>query len=286
MTDTKTAYISEKDFQLLREIISKEFGLQIKGDKRLTLHTRLAHRLHILGLASYGDYCDYIRADSSGVELQELASHITNNETFFFREKAQLDAFSRVLENIKKEKQKAKRQELKILSLACSTGEEAYTLNILVQLSGLFLWNWEVKITGIDIDRVAVAKARSAVYTKNSFRGVAGEPDLILKYFKGEGELYHLKQPFSKNVEFRQGNITREDAYIGLEGTDAVFCRNLFIYMGTDAVEKVLRNCYRSLSENGYLFIGSSESLINKTDLFIPQIVNGIIVYRKNVKKN
>jgi chemotaxis protein methyltransferase CheR len=286
MTDIKDSYISEKEFQLLRELISKEFGLQIKGDKRLTLHARLAHRLHILGLASYADYCDFIRADSSGAELQELASHITNNETFFFREKAQLDTFSSVLEDIKKEKQKKKRQDLKILSLACSTGEEAYTLNILIQLSGLFLWNWDVRITGIDVDRVAVAKAKKAIYTKNSFRGMNGDTGLIQKYFRGEGELYRLKQSFAKNVEFRQGNIMCEDAYAGLEGADAVFCRNLFIYMGTDAVGKVLRNCYSSLTDTGYLFVGSSESLINKTDLFIPKIVNGIIVYRKNVKKN
>jgi len=286
MTDIKDIYISEKEFQLLRELISKEFGLQIKGDKRLTLHARLSHRLHILGLASYADYCDYIRADSSGAELQELASHITNNETFFFREKAQLNTFSSVLEDIKKEKQKKKIQDLKILSLACSTGEEAYTLNILIQLSGLFLWNWDVRITGIDINRNVVAKAKKAIYTKNSFRGMNGDPGLIQKYFRGEGELYRLKQSFARNVEFRQGNILCEDAYAGLEGTDAVFCRNLFIYMGADSVEKVLRNCYRSLSDTGYLFVGSSESLINKTDLFIPQIVNGIIVYRKNVREN
>ncbi len=286
MTDIKDSYISEKEFQLLRELISKEFGLQIKGDKRLTLHARLSHRLHILGLTSYADYCDFIRGDSSRAELQELASHITNNETFFFREKAQLDTFSIVLEDIKKEKQKKKRQDLKILSLACSTGEEPYTLNILMQLSGLFLWNWDVRITGIDINRIAVAKARKAIYTKNSFRGMNGDPGLLQKYFRKEGELYHLKQPFTRNVEFRQGNIIGEDAYAGLEGTDAVFCRNLFIYMSADAVGKVLVNCYKSLSDTGYLFVGSSESLINKTELFIPEIVNGIIVYRKNVKKN
>ncbi|MDH4230775.1 MAG: protein-glutamate O-methyltransferase CheR [Nitrospirota bacterium] len=286
MTDIKDSYISEGEFQLLRELIKKEFGLQIKGDKRLTLHARLAHRLHILGLTSYADYCNFVRADSSGAELQELASHVTNNETFFFREKAQFDIFSHVLEDIKKEKQKKKRQDLKILSLACSTGEEAYTLNILVQLSGLFLWNWDVRITGIDISRIAVEKAKKAIYSKNSFRGINGESGQIQKYFTCEGELYRLKQPFAKNVEFRLGNIMCEDAYAGLEGADAVFCRNLFIYMSPDAIGKVLVNCYRSLSDTGYLFVGSSESLINKTDLFIPRLVNGVIVYRKNVKKN
>ncbi|TAL27133.1 MAG: protein-glutamate O-methyltransferase CheR [Nitrospirae bacterium] len=281
MTVSKNELLTKDEFNLLRDLINKEFGIVLKGDKRLTFHTKVSHRLNILGLKSYRDYYDFIVSDSSREELLTLVSHITNNETYFFREKAQLEVFSVLLNEIKKEKLKKNRNTVRILSLACSSGEEAYTLNILVQESGLFMWDWDIKITGIDIDRNAIEKAKAAVYTKNSFR-LNGNIDLVNKYFTAEGDRFNLKKIFARNVDFRHGNMLDANSFADLDDIDIVFCRNALIYINDDAIGHIARNLYNSLSDSGYLFIGSAESLIQRTDLFSPEYNNGVIVYRKS----
>jgi chemotaxis protein methyltransferase CheR len=281
----KKAVMSEEEFGLLRDLIHKEFGILLKGDRRLTLHTKVSHRLSILGLATYRQYYEYILADSSKEELYAFVSHITNNETYFFREKTQLDVFAELLADIKKEKQQKGENKLRIVSLASSSGEEAYTLNILVQESGLFVWNWDTKILGIDVDKNAIQKAKEACYTGNSFRSMNGNAAVYIdKYFTDEKGRYALRKSLKNNVEFRLGNILDRNAYDGIAPVDIIFCRNVLIYMSDEAIMKLCGNFYDVLSDTGYLFIGSSESLIQKTNLFVPEYQKGIIVYRKNLK--
>jgi len=282
----KRELMSEEEFDLLRELIHGEFGIFMRGDKRLTLHTKVSHRLGILGIAAYRDYYDYIMADGTGEELVNLAAHITNNETYFFREKAQLEAFAELLRDLKAERQKRGENLLRVLSLASSSGEEAYSLNIIIRESGFFMWDWDIRIIGMDICGTAVQKAVSATYTRNSFRSVNGNNGLIEKYFSRRGDQYILRRSLTTNVEFRHGNIMKPSSYEDLRETDAIFCRNALIYMSDEAIGRLARNFYDALSDRGYLFIGSSESLIQKTNLFVPEYVNGIIVYRKNLRRD
>jgi chemotaxis protein methyltransferase CheR len=276
--------MSEEDFCLLRELVRREFGILLKGDKRLTLHARISHRLEILGLGTYRDYYDYLLSGSSKEELYTFASHITNNETYFYRERTQLDVFSDLLREIKKEKQKRGQNRLSILSVASSSGEEAYTVNIIVQGSGLFVWDWDVSITGIDINRNAIRKAEEASYSQNSFRPLNGNEEILKKHFVRDDGRYLLKKFLKKNVEFRHGNILDAGAFSGLMPADVIFCRNVLIYMSDEAIKKIVENFYECLDDRGYLFVGSSESLIQRTNLFLPEYVNGVIVYRKNTR--
>ncbi|MFZ2197315.1 MAG: protein-glutamate O-methyltransferase CheR [Thermodesulfovibrionales bacterium] len=280
--DKKTV-MSEDEFNLLRDLIHNEFGILLKGDRRLTLHTKISHRLSILGLQTYRQYYDYIMSDATKEELYIFISHITNNETYFFRENAQLEVFSALMQNIKKEKQQRNESKLRIVSLASSSGEEAYTLNILVQESGLFVWDWDTKIIGIDVDRNAIEKAKEACYTSNSFRSINGNSAYVDKYFNVEEGRYVLRRSLTKNVEFKLGNILERNTFEGIGLIDVIFCRNVLIYMSDEAIIKLAGNFYDCLSDTGYLFIGSSESLIQKTNLFVPEYRNGIIVYRKNI---
>lgn len=279
----KKDLMSEDEFKLLRNLIHDEFGIFLKGDRRLTLHTKISHRLSILGLRTYRQYYDYIMSDSTKEELYIFVSHVTNNETYFFRENTQLEVFSELLQGIKREKQQRHESKLRIVSLASSSGEEAYTLNILVQESGLFAWDWDVKIIGIDVDRKAVQKAREACYTGNSFRSMNGNAVYVDKYFNVEKDRYVLRRSLTKHVEFKLGNILDRSAFEGIAPIDVIFCRNVLIYMSDEAIVKLAGNFYDCLSDTGYLFIGSSESLIQKTNLFVPEYKNGIIVYRKNI---
>ncbi|MDA8079850.1 MAG: protein-glutamate O-methyltransferase CheR [Nitrospiraceae bacterium] len=277
----KKTIMSAEEFSSLRDLIEREFGILLRGDRRLTLHTKVSHRLSILGLSTYKEYYDFIVADPTREELFILASHITNNETYFFRERPQLDALAEILQDIKREKQGGE-QRLRILSLASSSGEEAYSLNILIHESGLFAWNWDVEIIGIDIDRTAVSKAHAATYTANSFRSLNGDMSRIQRYFTVEDGRYELKRAYAKNVEFRHANILDSGLYAGLAPVDVIFCRNVLIYMSDPATERLVSNFSSALTETGYLFIGSAESLIQKTNLFTPEYREKVIVYRKN----
>jgi chemotaxis protein methyltransferase CheR len=283
MTLNDKNIMTDEEFNLLRDLINREFGIILKGDKRLTLHTKISHRLPILGLKSYKEYYDFIIENPTKEELFNLASHITNNETYFFREKTQLDVFFEILKDVKKERLKKNQNTLRILSLACSSGEEMYSLNIILQDSGLFLWDWDVKIIGIDIDKTALKKARSALYTKNSFRQ-NGNMESIERYFTIDNEKFALKPLYRKNTEFIHGNILDSNSFIDITDVDIIFCRNTLIYMDDIAIRRIANNLYNCLSDSGYLFIGSAESLIQKTNLFFPEYNNGIIVYRKKIQ--
>ena len=279
----KKTLMSEDEFNLLRDLIHNEFGIFLKGDKRLTLHTKISHRLSLLGLQTYRQYYDYLMSDTTKEELYIFVSHITNNETYFFRENNQLKVFSELLQDIKREKQRRNENRLRVMSLASSSGEEAYSLNILLQESGLFVWDWDTKIIGIDVDRNAIQKAKGACYSGNSFRSVNGNSAYIDKYFVNEKGRYVLRGSLTKNVEFKLGNILDRNTFEGLAPIDVIFCRNVLIYMSDDAIIKLAGNFYDCLADDGYLFIGASESLIQKTNLFVPEYKNGIIVYRKNI---
>ncbi len=279
----KKTLMSEAEFNLLRDLIHREFGIYLKGDKRLTLHTKISHRLTILGFQTYLQYYEYLMSDSTKEELYIFVSHITNNETYFFRENTQLEVFSELLQDIKRVKQQRNENNLRILSLASSSGEEAYTLNILLQESGLFVWDWDTKIIGIDVDGGAIQKAKEACYTVNSFRSMNGNAAYVDKYFALEKGRYVLRRSLTKNVEFKLGNILDKDTFEGVGPADVIFCRNVLIYMSDEAIKRLAGNFYDCLSDTGYLFVGSSESLIQKTNLFVPEYKNGIIVYRKNV---
>lgn len=276
--------MTEEEYVLFKKLLDREFGIVLKGDRRLTLHTKLSHRLAALGVASYRDYYDLVASEASREELFRFVSHITNNETYFMRETGRIALFTSFLNEVKRYRQKKDQNKVTILSAGCSTGEEVYTLNILLIESGIFAWGWDVEIIGVDVNNSALKRARSAVYTKNSFRSLNGDEEFSRKYFEKRDGSYVLKMPYRSNVEFRHGNILDPGSLDGIDDIDILFCRNVFIYMSDDAMRRISENFYHHLADEGYLFIGSSESLLNKTGLFVPECREGCIVYRKNLQ--
>lgn len=273
-----------EEFGRVVELIAANFGIIVKGDKRLTFHTKLSHRLRLLGMDTYTQYLDFVENDKTGAELINLAAHITNNETYFFREDRQLKLFSNILNNIKRDKLNEGKNGIDILSAGCSGGEEPYTLNILLLESGLFVWDWTVNIVGMDINRELLKKAERGVYTRHSFRNLNGNGKMYKRYFYIKNDRYILKRAFAKNVSFKQANILDREPYEEHRGVDVIFCRNVLIYMNDDAFIRVIENFYDTISDSGYLFLGASESLIQRTGLFVPEYNDGVIVYRKNTK--
>ena len=211
--------LSEEEFRLLRDLIHERFGLFFDDNQRASLRTRLAGRLATLDLMSFEDYYHYLRfGPQRGDELQRMVTHLTNNETYFYREMPQLQVFSEtVLREIKDAKAAGTDRTLRVLSAGCSTGEEAYTLAMMIYDSGQFFWNWDVQVIGMDVDQVALEKARRAVYHHNSFRSLS--PAVKERHFvAATGAAAQVKEPIRRLVSFRAGNIVDAASYMGLPG--------------------------------------------------------------------
>ncbi len=278
--------MTEEEYALFRQLLDREFGIVLKGDRRSILRAKLSHRLAVLGMSSYRDYYDLVSSRSSSEELSHFVSHVTNSETYFLRERDRISLFASLLNEVKRYRLKKNQNRVRIVSAGCSTGEEVYTLNIMLMESGLFAWGWDVRVIGVDVNASALKKARIAAYTRNSFRAFKDNEEFSQKYFDTKDGLYVLKGPYRSCVEFRHGNILDPRSLDGLEDIDILFCRNVFIYMSDDATRRIVENFFYRLADEGYLFIGSSESLLNRTDHFVPEYREGSIVYRKNLRSS
>jgi chemotaxis protein methyltransferase CheR len=225
------AELSEEEFRLLRDFVHERFGLYFDDSHRAGLRSRLAPRLALLGLASFEDYHRYLRfAPDRAEEQQRMVSHLTNNETYFFREQPQLDVFAgHVLRAVKERKAKSGERSLRVLSAGCSTGEEPLTLAMILFDSGQFFWGWDVKVTGLDVDGAALEKARRGLYHQNSLRAVT--PPLLERHFAAEGAGVRVRESSRRSVSFRSGNLLEPASYEGLGPLDVLFCRNLLIYL-------------------------------------------------------
>jgi chemotaxis protein methyltransferase CheR len=272
--------LDEEAFRLLRDLIHEKFGLYFDENQRHSLRARLQNRLASRGLRSFEDYFHELRfGPDRAEELQSMVSHLTNNETYFYRELPQLKVFAdHMLPQIKERKARAGERTLRILSAGCSTGEEAYTLAMIVFDSGHFFWNWDVEVTGLDVDQAALDKAKKGVYQHNSFRGLA--PELKARHFTTVGTSAQVKEPIRRLVSFRRGNLVEPASFEGLAPLDAIFCRNVLIYFSDAMILRAVRIFRNILAPGGHLCLGHAESLSRITDLFQPVRFQGALVYQ------
>jgi chemotaxis protein methyltransferase CheR len=275
------AELSEEEFRLLRDFVHERFGLFFDDSHRATLRSRLAPRLSLLGLVSFEDYYRYLRfAPDRGEEQQRMVSHLTNNETYFFREQPQLNVFAtHVLRDVKQRKAKTGERTLRVLSAGCSTGEEPLTLAMILFDSGQFFWGWDVRVTGLDVDEAALEKARRGVYHQNSLRAVT-QP-LLERHFTAEGNGVRVRDSVRRAVQFRCGNLLDPASYEGIAPLDVIFCRNVLIYFSDGSVQRAVSLFHEALTPGGYLFLGHAESLSRIPSAFVPIRFQGAIVYQK-----
>jgi chemotaxis protein methyltransferase CheR len=273
--------ISEEEFRLLRDFIHEKLGIYFDEGHKGSLRSRLSGRLNRLDLVSFEDYYHYLRfGPQRDEELQHMITHITNNETYFYREQAQLQVFAdHVLKQLKEGKSRTGSKSLRILSAGCSTGEEAMTLAMIVYDSGQFFWGWDVQVVGMDVDRAALEKAERGVYFHNSFRSVG--PALVERHFVRQGSGFEVKAAARKLVRYLPGNITDPASYEGLAPLDAILCRNVLIYFSETMTRRVVRIFHDVLAPGGFLLLGHAESLSRITDAYTPIRFPGAMVYRK-----
>jgi chemotaxis protein methyltransferase CheR len=271
----------EEEFRLLRDLVQAHSGIFFRDDSRYVLERRLAPRLEALGLRTFAEYHRFLRFDPARAgELEEALDVLTTNETYFYREPLQLDAFAReILPALARERAGVRR--LRILSAGCSTGEEVYTLAVLAKHSRLFE-GWDVEIVGCDISRRCIAHARAGAYGEHAFRMPEAQP--MRRWFRLRDAKWSVDDAIRGAVKFRRENLVDPAALAGIAGVDAVFCRNVMIYFDVAARKRLLRTFHEKLRDGGWLLLGHSESLINLTADFELVHLESDLVYRKPVR--
>ena len=275
--------ISDAEFVQLRDFIFQLTGIFIPDNRKYLLENRLANRVKEHGLNSFQDYYYYLKFDPQRrKELERLYAVITTNETSFYRNPPQLKVFQEtILPQVLKAKRKAGAKKLRIWSAGCSTGEEPYTLAIiLTEVLGPELNSWDIRITGNDLSKDVLERARSGIYTKYTLRST---PDAILqRYFSPTDKgTFAINPAVKKLTSFSPINLSDRFQLKTVQASDIVFCRNVIIYFD-DAVKKlVINGIYDNLVPGGHLFVGHSESLHNITSAFRPHHYPGGIVYTK-----
>jgi chemotaxis protein methyltransferase CheR len=267
--------LADSTFRNLRDYIYDNSGIYITDTKKYLIENRLSRILQEKKLKSFEEYLSLIKVSSNGNELTRLFDAITTNETYFFREEHQLNVFANTL--IPKVLSQKKNARLRIWSAACSSGEEPYTLAIM--LMEKFLSTRQFEIYATDISEGVLTSAKKAVYNSYATRNIT-EPHLK-KYFSNSNNAHKLSDEVKKSVKFMKANLIDQKTIKSLRGMDIIFCRNVLIYFDEKSKQKAVSNLYDSLKPGGYLFIGSSESLHNVTRAFRPSIINKIIMYQK-----
>ena len=272
--------LSDKDFEALAKIIYDRSGIRFQINRRYVLESRLGHRLRELELESFDQYVALLSMGPyQNDEFQEMFNRITINETSFFRHDAQLEVFERtVLSEMLEARKSSKR--LRIWSAACSSGEEPYTLAIMVHRTlGVRLADWHIEILGTDISERCLDIATSGSYGDYAMRST---PDMIKRrYFNQKGNQCILNDEIRSMVGFELHNL-KDRLAAKRHGTwDMIFCRNAMIYFDDQMKKQVLRTFHEQLAADGTLFIGHSEIIRPDDAPFIARPERSGFCYRK-----
>ncbi len=273
--------LSTEQFHQLTQQIYQRLGLRFEDKKTYFVQKRVEKRMEALG---YGDPKEYIFllcfADPEGKEMQALANLITTNETYMFREYEQLEGFANCcLPEVLSAKQARGEQKLRIWSAGCSSGEEPYTLAIILQEIFPQSQFWDCEIVATDIDENMLATARKGRYGARSVRDVPDE--YLNKYFTQDGDSYLVRPKTASLVRFEHFNLHDRMAYRAMRNFDFIFCRNVLIYFDDLSRKLAVDNFYNSLNRGGYIFLGHSESIGRISTAFKLKRLDGHLVYAK-----
>jgi chemotaxis protein methyltransferase CheR len=279
----KELKISDQEFAQLRDYIYAQCGIYIADNRKYLLENRLSNRLKQLNLKNFNEYYYYLQYDAGRKEeVNRLFEVVTTNETSFYRNPPQLTVFQdNVLSEVLKSLRQSGSRKLRIWSAGCSTGEEPYTLSIiLLETLKTELSSWDIKITANDLSERVLASARRGVYNEYTLRTTPKH--IVERYFEPDGEgNFRVTNEVKSLVTFGQLNLSDKMQLKRVERSHIVFCRNVIIYFDDEMKQRVISAFYDNLFPKGYLLIGHSESLHNISRAFRPVHYPGAIVYRK-----
>lgn len=265
-------------FRQLRDDIYRRTGMFFADSSKYLLQKRLSPRAKELNFDTFQKYYYFLQYDPrSEAEFDHIYDLITTNETYFFREPAQLTAF--VEEIVPEILARKTQKKIRIWSAGCSSGEEPYSIAMLLDKGGWFS-QAAFEIFASDLNQQVLAKARRGVYRENAFR--ATDPVLRERYFRKEADgSWRIGDDVRNRVSFGRLNLY-DAARVSLLGyVDVVFCRNVIIYFDETSKKIVLGSFYNRLVDGGYLLLGHSESLISLSTQFKLRHLKNDMVYQK-----
>ncbi|MEW6116563.1 MAG: protein-glutamate O-methyltransferase [Nitrospirota bacterium] len=278
---SRTYSLSESDFHRLSEFIHTECGIKMPPSKKTMLEARLQKRLRFLGLSSFSQYCDYVFSPQGmESELVHMIDVITTNKTDFFREPSHFSYLTqKALPDLIAAYGAGVQKKFAIWSAGCSTGEEPYTLAIVLSEFSESYPGFTFTVLATDISTKVLEKAKTGIYEEDRLEPVP--KPLVKKYFlkskNREKRLVRIVPELRQLVKFRRLNFMDED-FGFREPINIVFCRNVIIYFDRPTQERLLNKLCRHLAPGGYVFMGHSETL---NGLDVPLISVAPTVYRK-----
>lgn len=259
--------ITNEDFSFISEMLRKETAIVLDESKKYLAESRLKQLVISENLTDVETLIQSIKLANTAKTLilkKKVIDSLTTNETYFFRDPAAFELLSSpVLKSIASKNGALKK--IKIWSAACSTGQEAYSILIhLLEFHPEFV-DWDVTMPGTDISDQVLEKAKNGIYLENEVRrGLP--PELVNAYFELNDKSYQLKKELRSKAEFRQFNLA--GPWDRLPAFDIIFLRNVMIYFDRNVKIKMLEDCAKRLTPDGFLFLGSTETTLGLTDKF------------------
>jgi len=274
--------LSDPELKLLQTLVYQECGMHFDSRRAHFLQDRLQRRIKECQVDSFYSYYRLLISPQGKEELTKLLENLTVNETSFFRNKAQLELFHKhVLDDLLRRKQEKRDFSLRLWSAGCSTGQEPYTMAMLVAdaLSYHCLRNpsghelpvpkpliappWKVEILASDINYSVLRAGQEGIYAEHHMSSV--DYNYRLRHFDKVGDRYAVKKALKELVHFDFHNLKTE--YLP-QHNDVIFCRNVMMYFDEAEQKRLIEKFFRCLNPTGYLFVGHAESLLGLTDKF------------------
>ena len=252
------------DFDLLCRLLKERSGLVLTRDKAYLLESRLLPVARKRNMKSLDELILTLRGRPDGDLVRDVVEAMTTNESFFFRDIKPFDQFRNfILPQLMKVR--ANRRSIRIWSAACSSGQEPYSLAMILNEEKAKLTGWQIEIVATDLSTEILDKAQAGAYSQ--FEVQRGLPiQLMIKYFKQQGDRWLIDSAIRAMVKFRGLNLLDDFTPIGQ--FDVIFCRNVLIYFDQPTKTMVLERMARLVPMDGYLFLGGAETVIGITDKF------------------
>ncbi|PHQ70071.1 MAG: chemotaxis protein CheR [Sneathiella sp.] len=258
--------MNSQDFQLFGDIVRTRSGLVLTEEKVYLLESRLVPLARRRGMDSLEDLAEEVRRHRDERLLSEITEAMTTNETFFFRDNKPFDIFREVVLPQLLETRRAQKS-LRIWNAACSTGQEPYSLAMLLKEEAAKMAGWRVEIMATDISDEVLEKSKAGLYSQ--FEVQRGLPiQLMVKYFQQVGEMWQIDSSIRAMVKFQNKNLLEDLSNLGK--FDVIFCRNVLIYFDQPTKSKVLSQVHKIIASDGALFLGGAETVLGICDDFKP----------------
>jgi chemotaxis protein methyltransferase CheR len=257
--------VTPPDYEYLRKLLKDQSGLDLSADKQYLIESRLVPLSRKAGLAGIPELVQKMKAGSTSLVAQVVEA-MTTNETFFFRDKIPFDHFRQsIMPDILKAR--AARKSVRIWCAAGSTGQEPYSLAMCLKEMESQLAGWRVEIIATDLSQEVLEKSKTGLYSQ--FEVQRGLPiQLLVKYFKQNGEFWQINPDIRAMVQHRQLNLLHDFSQLGT--FDVIFCRNVLIYFDQDTKINIFSRLCKIMEPDGFLVLGAAETVVGLTDAFKP----------------